>query len=648
MKRLIKYISYIIIVTAILSQAMLFAATYSAIDPSYVGVGARSLGMGKTYVAIAEDAESIFMNPAGLGRMKTPKLTSMYSSLMGDVSYAVLGGTYPLEVGSIGLGYVGSRVDNIWVLGSNAASSTHYPTPTSIGGYSNNVLFLSYGFPLEVISADYGKNIYLGANLKYFDQTASGTDDASSGNGRGVDLDLGILYTPNSWLSFGLNQQNILPANMGGAITYKSGIEEGIPSTTKIGTKVNLLGRQGKALIASPVRLNLAADSDLYLQSGKPAVMRFGAELWPIDILAIRMGLDQDPVPGTVGITEGRNLTYGIGLRLKGIEFDYAYHPYSGIQENATHYFSISFVGDDPKEEKNREYITIIKPRDKLITRRDYVKVSGIVHPIIDQIQVNGIPVPFDTVDGSKTFRTKVPLEKAGKRLVVVEGYDKNGVLLESKRIRIIRLATFSDVTEDFWAVEPIEYTATAGIAEGYPDGTFQPNRILSRAELATLLVRTNGVDIKETIEKRIFPDLNKSDWATRYVDAANEMGLVVGYPDKTFKPDKNINRMEGVTVASRFDSLDTPQVTEKPYKDVSKKSWAANDIDAAKQKGLIDNSSIRFEPKRGLTRAEAVEILSKTDFGTEKIDYLLDWNKGYGKTAVIEAKNLTKYLDNE
>jgi len=644
-----KLISNILAAAVALSlvQAASLAATYTAIDPSAIGVGARSLGMGKAYVAVAEDAESIFMNPGGLGRMKTMKLTSMASSLMGDVNYAVLAGTYPLEVGSLGIGYIGSRVDDIWVLGRNAVSSTHYASPSAMGGYSNSVLSVAYGLPLETVTP-LGRNIYVGANLKYFDQNGSGTDDASSASGHGIDLDLGILYTPNPWLSLGLDQQNILPAGMGGSIAFKSGIEESIPSVTKLGAKVNVLGPQDKALLNSSVKLNVAADADMYLQTGRPAAVHLGAEFWPMDILAVRAGIDRDPVPGTAGITEGTNMTYGVGLRLNGIEFDYAYHPYSGIQENATHYFSVSFVGEDPGQQKKREYISIIKPKDKLVTRRDYVRVSGIVLPAVDLLEVNGVPVPFDMIDGQKNFRVKTPLEKIGKRLIVVEAYDRNGTLLETKKIRVLRVATFNDVAEDYWAAEPIEYSATAGLVDGYPDGTFQPNRILSRAELATLLVRTSGKDVKETMESRIFPDLPKSYWAARYIDAANDMGLVVGYPDKTFKPNKTINRVEGVSVASRFDGIGEGSASERPYDDIAKKHWASGSVEAAKQKGLLDYiQSNRLEPKKGLTRAEAVEILAKTDYGQERIAYMLDWNKGFGKAAVAEAKNVSAYPGN-
>lgn len=615
-------------------------------DPMYIGVGARPLGMGKAYVAVAQDGETLFLNPAGLGRLNGPKLTSMYSSLMGDVSYMALAGTYPLEVGSVGLGYVGSRVDNIWILGSDAVSADHYPTPAGLGGWSNNLLFLSYGFPLSAVT-EHGKDLYFGANLKYFDKVNSGTSDATAADGRGVDLDLGVLYTPKGWLSLGLNQQNILPASLGGVVTYKSGIEESIPSITKAGVSVGVLGKADKALIESNMKLTLAADADLYpFDPKRQAGLHLGAEWWPIEALALRAGIDKDPVPATVSAAEATNLTAGVGLRLSGIAFDYAYHPYSSIKENATHYFSISYVGSD-EEKKKEGYITMLKPRDKLITRRNYVTVSGIAHPSVDRIEVNKVPLAYDRRTSDRTFSQKIDLPVHGKNLLIIEAFDGKGNLLESHRRRILRLKTFGDVGEDHWARLPIEYCATGDLVEGYPDSSFRPERVLTRAELATILVRAKGESLIDYDPKvKLYPDVALGHWASVYIKTATARGLVVGYPDGTFKPSRIINRVEGVSVLSRFDGLNSPIPEYKPYSDVGLKHWAVGSIEAAKQKGLLDFiTSDRLLLKRGLARSEAVEMLAKTDYGKERIDWLLDWERGYGPNSMANVKKPRQFF---
>jgi hypothetical protein len=154
------------------------------------------------------------------------------------------------------------------------------------------------------------------------------------------------------------------------------------------------------------------------------------------------------------------------------------------------------------------------------------------------------------------------------------------------------------------------------------------------------MLVRVRGEDIKKTIETRIFPDLPNSYWAARYIEEANSLGLVIGYPDKTFKPNNLANRVEGVTVAGRFDNEDDTRPETKPYSDINTKHWAAGSIAGAKDKGLLGYiHSDRFNPKKGLTRAEAVQILSKTDYGKDQIDRLFDWDRGFGGTVAAEAR---------
>lgn len=634
-----------IVALALILAASVAGASYAqqtgfAIDPTYIGVGARPLGMGKAYVAVAEDADTVFMNPAGLGKIKNWKLTTMYSNFMGDVKYSVLSGVIPMETGSLGFGYITSRVDGIWILGADATSTTHWPTPSSLGEYSNSVGFVSYGFPLEKV-AGLAKDVYVGANLKYFDQQGSGTDEAYYAGGRGIDVDLGILYAPKGWLSLGLNQQNIVPSSMGGAVTYRSGVEESIPSVTKAGAKIALFGEEDLALIDSSFKLNLAADIDIHSTDNRPMGVHLGAEFMPNDYLSLRAGLDKDPYPSSVDAAQATNMTLGAGIKMHGIRFDYAYHPYSSIAENATHFFSFSFVGEEKKEEpKVDKYITLLMPRDKLITRRDYVRIYGMVRPEVDQLEINGTPIPLEVIDGQKTFKIKTPLEGFGKRSFIAEAFDAEGNSLDEEKRRILKVASFKDVPEDYWAFESIEIGATAGLFDGYPDGLFRPNQVMSRAELTTMMVRITKPDLKRTIERQVFPDLPYYHWSVRYVDAAKDMGLVIGYPDKEFKADRRITRAEGVSVATRFDSEYVVDPDDDPYVDVAQEHWAAGYIETSKQRGVLDYlATERFAPKEGITRAESAEIIARTDYGLRMIEDLLNWNKGYGLKSMFQIK---------
>lgn len=202
------------------------------------------------------------------------------------------------------------------------------------------------------------------------------------------------------------------------------------------------------------------------------------------------------------------------------------------------------------------------------------------------------------------------------------------------KKIRIFEpevkekpiLKEFIDVSEDHWAREPIEYLATMGIMRGYPDETFKPEKPLTRAELATLLVKAKKFEIKKTT-KKLAPDLPKDHWASPYIEVALKRKYLAGYPDGTFKPNKEVTRTEAVIIFSRFSGLALKKKIEsKPFPDVSVNHWAAPAISAAKVNGLLEYlSGKKFEGDKFLTRAEAAEILSKTPFGKEKIKEFLE-----------------------
>ncbi|MFH1386979.1 MAG: PorV/PorQ family protein [bacterium] len=578
-------------------------------DPTIIGVGARPLGMGKAYVAVAEDGDAVFTNPAGIARAVNPKLTSMYTSLMGDVSYLVVGGVYPMgNRSAVGAGLINSRVSDITLTDSTGL-------PLGSGSWGNTVLILSYGTYLnEYFTLD--RDIPIGASLKYFSVGGEGTG-VSDASGSGFDLDLGVLYPVNNYLTLGANAQNILPSSIA-KITKSTG-SDGIPATIKVGAKVAILGKEGEALVASGNR-KLYGNIDYDYNGSRPGVAHYGLELWPVNNLALRAGFDD------------KDLTAGIGFRVAGVEFNYAYHPYSGINENTTQYFSIGYLGEPRQRELK---VKLDSPADKSVVYSDNVTVSGKIEIIegddpspagLLTVRLNDAVVP---VNADNTFSAEIPLSKHGKNLVTVIAADSAGNT-GNLEARLVRLTSFADVPEGYWAKLPIENNATVGMVNGYPDGTFRPNSALTRAELATLLVRAKGIKLPAT-PRQVFKDVKKDFWAAKYIEVAQKEGLVKGYPDKTFRPNNKINKVEGIAVMVRFDQLKLADVDAKPYWDVSTSHWAAKHVQAAKEAGMLSfTNNNRLLPKSPLARSQAVEMLGKTSLAGGKIKDLYSWEKGF------------------
>jgi hypothetical protein len=173
----------------------------------------------------------------------------------------------------------------------------------------------------------------------------------------------------------------------------------------------------------------------------------------------------------------------------------------------------------------------------------------------------------------------------------------------------------FSDIKWGYWAKGPIETLAGLGIIDGYPDGTYRPDQTVNRAELTAILVRAR-LGRLSTFGFRSFTDVRSRHWAAPYIDKAIELEWVRGFPDGSFQPNRLITRAEGVGLVGRFDGWERYELVEKPYSDIPLKFWAAGAIATAKARGLLTYLVKKeFKPRSPLTRAEVAELLSRTGY---------------------------------
>ena len=94
-------------------------------------------------------------------------------------------------------------------------------------------------------------------------------------------------------------------------------------------------------------------------------------------------------------------------------------------------------------------------------------------------------------------------------------------------------------------------YNTAVNIVLGYPDGEFKPSSNLTRAEFAALIYRF--CKLSEADVKNKFTDLSKDHWAYQEIMALYAWGLVDGYEDNTFMPEKYIKRAEVITVINKI-----------------------------------------------------------------------------------------------
>ncbi|MEA4824311.1 MAG: S-layer homology domain-containing protein, partial [Clostridiaceae bacterium] len=118
----------------------------------------------------------------------------------------------------------------------------------------------------------------------------------------------------------------------------------------------------------------------------------------------------------------------------------------------------------------------------------------------------------------------------------------------EARAIYLTEENEFSDVNEGQWFNAAISTLASIGIVTGYEDGTFRPNAMITRAELAAIIARFAEL---EGSAQFVFTDIN-GHWAEASILLAASNGWITGYENGTFRPNLAITRAETVTMINR------------------------------------------------------------------------------------------------
>ena len=183
---------------------------------------------------------------------------------------------------------------------------------------------------------------------------------------------------------------------------------------------------------------------------------------------------------------------------------------------------------------------------------------------------------------------------------------------------------TFTDVKETDWFYEFVMEAAEEGYIIGYPDGTFLPNKNVTRAEFAEMLYRAMGgpAELPEGVESS-FADVTENQWYYVSVTMLAEAGIIVGRDEDTFDPNATITREEMVTILYRVYKLGYGEDAETPDQSVLEAftdsaaisdyavdafAWA---IEWGAIEGMGDNT---LAPKGRTTRAQAATVLTRLD----------------------------------
>lgn len=176
------------------------------------------------------------------------------------------------------------------------------------------------------------------------------------------------------------------------------------------------------------------------------------------------------------------------------------------------------------------------------------------------------------------------------------------------------KCAGFNDMSADDILCPAVKWAKENAIIEGYSNGTFQPNKPITRAEALKVIVKTFGFDVDNDSWGNFgFKDVYNGTWYTPYLSSGISYGIIGGYGDGTFKPNNQVVKVEAVKMvlnATKATSgIYVPYCNEKVYADTDKNAWYQNDVCYIKYHALTDDGSY-FYPNKPFARGEMVELL--------------------------------------
>ncbi|MFC1767330.1 S-layer homology domain-containing protein [Candidatus Margulisiibacteriota bacterium] len=283
--------------------------------------------------------------------------------------------------------------------------------------------------------------------------------------------------------------------------------------------------------------------------------------------------------------------------------------------------------------------ITILEPKDKLITDRERLLVRGRAQ-LAKEVVINGLKVGVRS-DGM--FSAGLILHP-GKNLLEIKAKINGQEIVE--RVRILREIKFPDVERpysgrQYWARPQIISMSTLGIVEGYPDNSFDPKKPVSRGELATWVARAKDLIIKDLIED-VFFDVPKEHWRAPYISAAIDIGYMESSSPTVFGIGEDIKRGPVAKVIDKAEGLKIPSsISSSPFLDVPVNHPHATAIYAAFHgKMVIGVSNVRriYQPDRAMNRAEAATLISRVNNVKSKLRALYDFTKDYDSTKLCRV----------
>ena len=182
--------------------------------------------------------------------------------------------------------------------------------------------------------------------------------------------------------------------------------------------------------------------------------------------------------------------------------------------------------------------------------------------------------------------------------------------------------AFYTDMNESHWCYQSIKFLTEIGVLVGYPDGTYKPDIPVSRAEFASMVIKSLGQENTTVTQPIDYADIEPDFWGYNIIQKAVYFDLIPNGRGSDFRPYDPVTRAEAISIA--VNALTTSNISEQRAQSVISKSYEdytqlpAWFLMAAAKSQLLDLDVIepghegKMEPNRPMNRAEVAALLYK------------------------------------
>ncbi|NLW90749.1 MAG: hypothetical protein GXY34_04005 [Syntrophomonadaceae bacterium] len=168
----------------------------------------------------------------------------------------------------------------------------------------------------------------------------------------------------------------------------------------------------------------------------------------------------------------------------------------------------------------------------------------------------------------------------------------------------------FKDVGSDNASLVYISYLNARGIISGFPDGSFHPGEGLTRAQAAVIISKAVNLNIAAE-GATSFKDVGASHWAARYIATAVQAGYLKGFPDGTYQPEAELTRAQAISLIMRLSPAGDSGVDLPQLSDMEASHWAARAMAMAIDAGMITAQGDSIAPDKAISREDISKALA-------------------------------------